>query len=140
MSGGPAESNRRKALRIGILGCGSALLILLVVGALVGYFVAKHPRQLRSALGGLFDTLEDSLEKNFGPDVSAADREEFRAARERFHAAWNAGKIDMSAAEPLRRRLMLESRKERLGPSDVRSLARFLDRLAGAAAPAARAA
>jgi hypothetical protein len=135
----PAESNRRKALRIGMLGCGSALLILLVAGTLVGYFVARHPRQLRGALGALFDTLEDSLEKNFGLDVSAADRAEFRAARERFHAAWNAGKIDMSAADALRRRLMLEGRKPRLGPADVRDLARFLDRLAGTA-PAARAA
>ncbi|HWC64954.1 MAG TPA: hypothetical protein VG777_02645 [Thermoanaerobaculia bacterium] len=134
MSSGPAESNRRKALRIGMLGCGSALLILLVAGSLVGWFVSRHPRQLRGALGALFDTLEDSLERNFGPDVSAADRAEFQAARERFHAAWNEGKIDMNAADALRRRLMLEGRKPRLGPADVRGLARFLDRLSGAAA------
>lgn len=140
MSDGPAESNRRKALRIGMLGCGSALLILLVVGTLVGWFVARHPRQLRSALGAFLGTIEDSLERNFGPDVSAADRAEFRAARARFDAAWNAGRIDMNAADSLRRRLMIESRKARLGPADVRGLARFLDRLAGVPVPAARAA
>jgi len=123
-----------------MLGCGSALLILLVAGALVGWFVSRHPRQLRSALGAFFDTLEDSLERNFSADVSPAEREEFRAARKRFHAAWNAGKIDMSAADVLRRRLMIESQKERLGPDDVRGLSRFLDRLAETPAPAARAA
>ncbi|HET9794713.1 MAG TPA: hypothetical protein VFS34_09645 [Thermoanaerobaculia bacterium] len=140
MSGFPAESDRRKALRIGMLGCGSALLILLVAGSLVGVFVARHPRQLRGALGALFAALEDSLEKNFTPDVSAADRQEFRAARSRFHAAWDAGKIDMTTADALRRRLLLESRKPRLGPDDVRELARYLDRLAATAAPPARAA
>jgi hypothetical protein len=123
-----------------MLGCGSALLILLVAASLVGYFVARHPRQLRGALGALFGTLEDSLEKNFTADVTAADREEFRAARARFHAAWDAGKIDMTAADAVRRRLLLESRKARLGPEDVRGLARFLDRIARTDAPAARAA
>jgi hypothetical protein len=121
-----------------MLGCGSALLILVIAASLVGYFVARHPRQLRGALGALFDTLEDSLEKNFTADVSAADRQEFRAARERFHAAWGAGRIDMNGADALRRRLLEESRKPRLGPADVRELSRFLDRLAGT--PAARAA
>lgn len=140
MSGAPAESDRRKALRIGMLGCGSALLILLLAASVVGYFVARHPRQLRGALGSLFDSLEDSLEKNFAADVPAADREEFRAARERFHAAWEAGKIDMRGADALRRRLLEESRKPRLGPADVRELTRFLDRLSGASAPATRAA
>jgi hypothetical protein len=121
-----------------MLGCGSALLILLVAGSLVGYFVAKHPRQLRGALGTLFASLEDSLEKSFSTDVTAAERQEFRDARARFHAAWDSGQIDMAAADALRRRLLLESRKPNLGPEDVRDLARFLDRLA--TAPARRAA
>jgi hypothetical protein len=137
VTGIPAESDRRKALRIGMLGCGSALLILVVAGSLAAFFVARRPELVRSFLGSLFSSLEDSLEKNFSPEVGAADREEFRAARERFHAAWNAGNVDMKAADALRRRLLSESRKDRLGPDDVRALARFLDRLAAAGRPAA---
>ena len=136
MTGAPAESDRRKALRIGMLGCGSALLILVVAGSVAAFFMARHPELVRSFLGSLFTSLEDSIEKNFAPEVGPAEREEFRDARARFHAAWNAGKIDMNAADALRRRLISESRKERLGPEDVRALARFLDRLAGAPAPA----
>ncbi len=138
MNAAPAESDRRKALRIGMLGCGSALLIVIVAGSVAGIVVARHPALLRSFLGSLFTSLEDSLEKNFSPDVGGAEREEFRAARARFHSAWNAGTVDMRAADALRRRLLEESRKDRLGPEDVRALARFFDRLA--AAPAARAA
>jgi hypothetical protein len=121
-----------------MLGCGSALLIFLLTASVVGFLVARDPHQLRGVLGALFDSLENSLEKNFAPDVAPADRQEFRAARERFHAAWEAGKIDMRGTDALRRRLLEESRKPRLGPADVRELSRFLDRLAGA--PAARAA
>ena len=124
------ESERRRLLRIGMLGCGTALLVLLVLASIVGYLVARHPRQFRSALGAVFTTLEDEIERNFSSQVSPEDRQEFRAARARFHDAWNAGRIDMTAADSLRRRLMQESRKDRMTPEDVRALTRFLDTLA----------
>jgi len=124
------ESERRRFLRIGMLGCGTALLVLLVLASIVGYVVARHPRQFRSALGAVFATLEDEIERNFSSRVSPEERQEFRAARARFHDAWNAGRIDMTTADSLRRRLMQESRKERMTPEDVRALTRFLDDLA----------
>ena len=123
------ESERRRLLRLGILGCGTALLVLIVLGTVVGYVVSRHPRQFRAALGAVFETLENEVEKNFSPDVTAADRQEFRAARERFHDAWNAGRIEMPAVDALRRRLLVESLKERLSPEEVRSLTRFFDTL-----------
>jgi hypothetical protein len=124
------ESERRRLLRLGILGCGTVLLILVVLTTIVGYLVARNPRQLRTALGAVFDTLESEIEKSFAPEVTAAERQEFHGARARFHDAWNAGRIDMPAADALRRRLMRESRKDRLSPEDVRSLTRFLETLA----------
>ena len=129
-AGGPApESERRRLLRLGMLGCGTALLVLIVLGTVVGYVLARHPRQFRAALGAVFETLEGEIEKSFSPEVTAAERQEFRAARERFHDAWNAGRIEMPVADELRRRLMRESRKESLSPEDVRSLTRYLDAL-----------
>ena len=144
MSEGPArepvpESERRRLLRLGILGCGTVLLVLVALATIVGYVVARNPRQFRAALGAVFETLEGEIEKSFSPEVSAPERQEFRAARERFHDAWNAGTIDMTAADALRRRLMRESRKDRLSPEDVRALTRFLDTLARGT-PATRAA
>jgi hypothetical protein len=124
------ESERRRLLRVGILGCGTVLLILVVLATIVGYLVARNPRQFRTALGAVFETLEGEIEKSFAPEVTAAERQEFHAARARFHDAWNAGRIDMPAADALRRRLMRESRKDRLSPEDVRSLTRFLETLA----------
>src|ERR1051326_4720941 len=104
---------------VGLVGCGPALLVRLVLAPIVGYVVARHPRQFRSALGAVFATLEDEVERNFSSQVSPAERQEFRAARARFHDAWNAGRIDMTTADSLRRRLMQESRKERMTPEDV---------------------
>lgn len=130
-AGGPApESERRRLLRLGILGCGTALLVLIVLGTVVGFVLSRHPRQLRAALGAVFGTLASEVEKSFSTDVTAAERQEFRAAWERFHDAWNAGRIEMPAADALRRRLLRESGKERISPEDVRSLTRFLDSLA----------
>ena len=131
----PPESERRRLLRLGILGCGTVLLVLLILATVVGYVVAHHPQQLRRALGAVFETLEDELVKNFSAEVTTAQRQEFRAARARFHDAWNAGKIDVNAADALRRRLMKESQKDRLSPSDVEALIRFFDRLSGTAPP-----
>jgi len=141
-AGGPPESARRRKLRLGMLGCGSLLLGFLVIATITGYVVSRHPREFRSALGALFESLEDSLAASFSARVTPAQREEFRAARARFHEAWIAGRIDMGTADLLRRRLLKEAKKPRLEPEDVEDLTRFLDRLAGrpAAPPATRAA
>lgn len=140
MSGlpGPApapESERRRLLRLGIVGCGTIILVVLAIGTIVGIAVSRHPRQFRAALGTIFETLEGEIEKNFAPEVSAADRQEFAAARRRFHDAWNSGRIDMNAADALRRRLMREAQKDVLTPEDVRALTRFLDSLSKARSP-----
>ena len=135
---GPApapESERRRLLRLGIVGCGTVILVVLALGTVVGLMVARHPQRFRAALGAIFETLEGEIEKNFSPGVSAADRQEFRDARRRFHDAWNSGRIDIDSADALRRRLMHEAQQDGLTPADVRSLTRFLNALAGAARP-----
>jgi hypothetical protein len=131
VSAEPPESERRRRLRLGILGCGTILLVFLVLGSVVAYVIAHHPQTFRSAFGAIFSTLEDDLMKNFSPEVTGAQREEFRAARGRFQDAWISGKIDLNAADALRRRLMKESQKNRLSPSDVEGLTLFLNRLSG---------
>lgn len=141
-AGAPSESPRRRRLRLGLLGCGSLLLAFMIVATIAGYVVSRHPREFRTALGALFESLEDSMAANFSARVTPAEREEFRAARARFHEAWNAGRIDMNTADLLRRRLLRDSRKPRLEPGDVEDLTRFLNRLAGrpSAPPVTRAA
>ena len=132
-----AAGKNREYLKVGMVGCGSVLLLFLVMATVVGSLVSRHPEQYRAVLLKAFDALEDGLTDSFAADVSPADRAAFAGARERFRREWIAGRIPASAADRLRRRLIADSRKGRLGPEDVRSLTRFLD---GLASPAARAA
>ncbi|MGH9443647.1 MAG: hypothetical protein ACRD16_15390 [Thermoanaerobaculia bacterium] len=137
----------RAFLRAGMVGCGSLLLVFLVMATLIGSFVSRHPDRYRSLLATVFDSLEDELAKSFAPDVTAADRAAFASARERFRLAWAAGRLPATAADRLRRRLLSAARKGRLAASDVRSLTTFLNGLASGgprasalSLPAARAA
>jgi hypothetical protein len=139
-AGGSPESPRRRRLRLGLLGCGSLLLAFVVAATIAGYVVSRYPREFRAALGALFESLEESMATNFSARVTPAEREEFRAARARFHEAWNAGRIDLTTADLLRRRLLRDSGKPRLEPDDVENLTQFLNRLSGrpSAPPATR--
>ena len=137
MTDPPAAGKNRESLKVGMVGCGSVLLLFLVIATVVGSLVSRHPEQFRAVLLKAFDTLEDGLADSFAADVTPADRAAFSAARERFRRGWLSGGIPASAADRLRRRLITDSRKGRLGPEDVRSLTKFLD---GLASPAARAA
>jgi hypothetical protein len=140
----PAEKTSEKlrgCVKNGILGCGSLLLVFLVMATLVVSLVSRHPDRYRSVVGKLFDAFEDEIAQSFDSEVSAADRAAFARARERFRIAWNAGELPPSAADRLRRRLLADSRKGRFGASDVRSLTDFLDQLStrrNAPAPAPR--
>lgn len=134
----PDRTERTRAyLKAGMLGCGSVLLLFLIMVTLIGSLVSRHPDRYRVVLAKVFDTLEDGLVQGFGPDVSAADRAAFAVARARFRRAWTAGALPASAADRLRRRLISDSGKSRFGPAEVRSLTNFLNELAS---PAARAA
>ncbi len=127
----------RTSLKTGMVGCGSVLLFFLVMATLIGSLVSRHPDSFRPVLAKLFDTLEDGLAQDFGPDVTAADRAAFAGARDHFRREWTASRLPASAADRLRRRLISDSRKGRFGAAEVRSLTNFLNNLAS---PAARAA
>jgi hypothetical protein len=113
-----------------MLGCGGVLLLFLLMATIIGSLVSRHPDRFRTLLASAFDAIEDELGRGFGPDVTAADRAEFAAARHRFRKAWVAGELPPSAADRLRRRLIADSRKSPLGRSDVRALSDFLNRMA----------
>ena len=120
----------RTILKAGMVGCGSVLLLFLIMATVVGSLVSRHPDRFRTVLASAFDALEDELAKGFGPDVTPADRARFAAARARLRAEWIAGKLPADAGDRLRRRLVAESRKSPIRASDVRSLTDFLERLA----------
>ena len=130
MTGADRTEKLRGILKAGMLGCGGALLLFLLMATLIGSLVSRHPDRYRPLLAKAFDAIEDELARDFEPDVSAADRADFAEARERFRRAWNAGKLPPSAADSLRRRVIADSRRSRFGRGEVRALTDFLNHLA----------
>lgn len=124
------DEKLRGCLKTGMLGCGSVLLLFLVMATLVGSFVSRHPDRYRTVLAKVFDAIEDEISRGFGPDVTASDRAAFAEARERFRRAWAAGELPPSAADRLRRRLISDSRKSRFGRAEIKALTDFLNDLA----------
>ncbi len=133
------ESPLRVGLKVGIVGCGSVILAGIVLVSIAGAVASSNPRRLRASAAVLFDYVERSILAHADSSATEEDRQEFRDAYARFRSAWLAGKLDARATEELRVRMMTELQKERFRGEDLRSLARFLDRLAaGKQAPAGR--
>ena len=125
-----SSENLRGCLKAGILGCGGALLVFLVMAVLAVSVVSRHPGRYRPVLGKLFDALEEEIAQEFGSDVTPADRAAFASARDRFRSGWAEGRVPASAADGLRRRLISDARKSRLDRAEARALTDYLNRLA----------
>jgi hypothetical protein len=124
------DTPARGCLKTGVIGCGSAILAVLLLLSVAGLVVSSNPARLRAVLAGAFDVFEGSILSHCDASVTEADREEFGRAYSRFRAAWLAGRIDSRSTEEFRKRMVDELQRDRFKKEDLRSLARFLDGLA----------
>jgi hypothetical protein len=114
-----------------MVGCGSIILAGILIASLAVAVVSSRPRSMRATLVLLFDYEEQSILGHADRSASEQDRKEFRDAYARFRSAWLAGRLDSGDTRELRTRMMTELQKDTFRGEDLRSLARFFDRLAG---------
>ena len=114
-------------LRAGLIGCG--VVALLCVVALVGVvlYARKNP-------GFFLDFAVGQIEKNYGPDVTDADRRDLKTAVADFKEAIRAGKVSKDRSASWQRSFTMRgSSSRKLSHEDVQDLIRTFREAAGQA-------
>lgn len=115
---------------MGMVGCGSVILAGILLVSIGVAIIGSNPRRMRESLAVVFDYGEQSILAHADRTATEEDRKEFREAYARFRSAWLAGRLDSGDTEELRKRMVTELQKDTFRGEDLRSLARFFDRLA----------
>lgn len=114
-------------LRAGLIGCGAVVLLCVLAFVGIVLYAKKNP-------GALVDVAMGQIEKNYGPDVTEADKAELRAAVEEFKEAVRAGRIRGDRGSPLQRSFSVRGDASgKLTQRDVRELTRTFREAAGRA-------
>ncbi len=115
-----ARKRRDGCLKWGLVGCGVAS-VLVIVGLL---FVLSNAKKL---MGLAFDKMGDQVIAATTPDVSPAEKDQFRAALARFAENAKSGAIQPADVQAWQATVMGALGKGRITPQDLRGLTAWLE-------------
>lgn len=115
-----ARGRRDGCLKWGLVGCAGAS-VLVIVGLL---FVLSNAKKL---MGLAFDKMGDQVIAATTPDVSPAEKEQFRAALAKFAEAAKSGTVKPADVQAWQSTVMGALGKGRVTPQDLRGLTAWLE-------------
>jgi hypothetical protein len=126
-----APPEKGGCLRAGLIGCGVVALLCVLTFVGVVLYARKNP-------GFFLDFAMGQIEKNYGPDVTDADRQDLKTAVADFKEAIRSGKVRNDRSASWQRSVTMRgSSSRRLSHEDVLDLIRAFREAAGQApAPA----
>lgn len=114
-------------LRGGLIGCGAAaLLVLLLLGGSLAY-VRRHPEALT-------DWMMKRVESGYAPEVTAAEKERLETAYGRFRARLQEHRVPRADLEQLRR-ILSSTAMGSFSREEVRELTELFERAAAPPPP-----
>ena len=115
-----AQKERRQGcLKWGLVGCAGAS-VALIVGLL---FLMSHAKEF---MGFAFDKLGDQVVMACGPDVSPAQREDFRAAMRSFIEKSKAGTVTAPQIAAFQKKVTAAVADNRVTSEELQALTAFL--------------